>query len=415
MPKFIGSASYELGISKDKIEKLRDQNRQLEARVLFLESYIKKNNLPVPKSRPSQRATGSVTSDKDFSTPTTSSLNRSVQGAPREEQQTLISIRSEGIHRRFQYQDGSLLEISRTTYITSNIDFRRFRRSTLSSDMKRRNKILKVDPKKDKSNTRRDKGYVGGWHEPTTNFVSHWPEDETDIENGSPAEAAKRSLIERSRLEDDVQDYLMRVPIRSRPLFNYLQLALRLAQEIFFHGTKKYFPRVFMAAEPQEVGCGRFESMTSFLNRIEAYGNKIAGIKYDRWDLQQAVDNIINLRNEVCHYSGPWGGFAHYCKFLKSVQNLAVIFGDERRAFKARAYRDKLIEHAEESLRCFDTIGLLTQLPLPKRWDWKTMRLYKEIDKVRYHDGDPVDKLHPTFFKAMRDWGLERPWYHYLD
>ncbi|OTA68550.1 hypothetical protein K449DRAFT_398908 [Hypoxylon sp. EC38] len=266
MPKFIASASHELVIAKGKIEELTDENLKLKARVLLLETHVRTHNIPLPKSGSSRRTTSSVALDKGFLKPTTASLNRSIQGAPQEVQQapkTPATIYSKYRDRKFQYHDGALVEIYAAHY----------QRQTESSFWKKSDRFFEYKTKKDTSNTQsnEDTWSYTSWNTSCYTVDSSWKK--TGIDDESPAQAAKRSLIERSRLEDDVKGNLDWTPIRSYLLLSHLRRTLRLAQEIFFYGTKKYLPEAANLLQgPHEVQWGRDEMRHRFFRKIELNG-----------------------------------------------------------------------------------------------------------------------------------------------
>ncbi|OTA68549.1 hypothetical protein K449DRAFT_429415 [Hypoxylon sp. EC38] len=107
--------------------------------------------------------------------------------------------------------------------------------------------------------------------------------------------------------------------------------------------------------------------------------------------LECSFDNITRLRNAVCHF-GPDSTIYRlslYDEMLRSVQYLAVLFGDERRAFEARAYRDKLVKQAEESVRNTSTIILLKELPFALSWDLDYARAFTQQNNGTGGSRDP--------------------------
>ncbi|KAI1408352.1 hypothetical protein F5Y13DRAFT_194433 [Hypoxylon sp. FL1857] len=409
MPKLINSASYELGLAKGKIEELTTRQHELEAEILRLKAHIKKYNLPLPRSESPRSSTKSPGLNRNFLKPTAASLNRSIQ-PPRQETPenteapaTTIKL---GYLQYAEYRDGALVELS-----NPNNNFAHFRYPTASSEMKRRPRINSFYVGSDTAVSDYD-----SYSDDTPQYEAPawWLPEQLralELEKKSPANAMKDALSERSRLKDHIPARLKRVPIRSHILIDHLWRALHLAQDIFFYGCKKHFPRAVEGMQgPREVRWGRDEMMHGFFFRIGSEGLDLAGTHYSRNDLESHFDDITLLRNTICHFktSDMTRPLFTYDSFFRSVQYLAVIFGDERRVFKARAYRDKLVRQAEKSLQEIEALGVLAELPQARPWEIHHIEAFDRIIDMRYDDTEEMENCTPEFLRAARAWDLQR-------
>ncbi|KAI0109316.1 hypothetical protein F4776DRAFT_643331 [Hypoxylon sp. NC0597] len=413
MPKLINSASYELGLAKLKIEDLIKRQHELEAEVLQLKTHIRKHNLPLPKT--SQPTIKSPRLDKNFLKPTAASLNRSIQAPQQqssEDTETGPRVIIETWPNNSEYIDGMLVKIP-----DPEDRWARYRQPTTSSEKKQREKFFKVEIKEeDYMQSDCDTSLNESSNRWSDNDDRAWIVEEgesTEVEDESPAEAMKRSLSERSRLRDRVKSHLDDVPIRSHILIDHLQRALRLAQDTFYYGAKKYYPRAVSDIQgPREVRWGRSEMQFCFFYRIGGNGLEIAGIHYRTHALEAEFDNITRLRNTICHFCPS--DSTHYLRtydgFIRAVQELAIIFGDEYRAFRARALRDKLSKEAENSLMEIESLGLLAMLPQARPWELHHVRAFQRIISSRrdYEDDDEEGCPLPLL-RAAREWDIRRP------
>ncbi|KAI0842361.1 hypothetical protein F5Y06DRAFT_305923 [Hypoxylon sp. FL0890] len=415
MPKLINSVSYELGLAKCKIDELTSQKRELEAKIVRLEAHIKKHNIPLPRSPSSQVTTKSASLDKNFLKPTAASLNRHTQ-APRQkvsentEIETVIHVENYGrMFYSFKYNGGVLEKIP-----DHDNNYARFRQETTSSLNKRRSKFSKVE--EDEWNTESDDESTLAWKPDSDSMDwyssgNDWSMEKTEeIEHECPGKAAKESLIQRSRLKEETPKHLEHMPLRSEILIVHLKRALRLAQDIFFYGAKKYHPRAVRELQgPQEIQWRRDEMRFHFFYNIGA-GLDIAGNWYRKNDLEYAFDDITRLRNTVCHFGihDTYCPLSTYDNYMKRVQNLAIIFGDERRAFRARTYRDNLIKEGENSLSEITRWGLFAALPYARPWEIHHVRSFESIINSRWYESD-CDEVPHAFLMAVRDWDLRRP------
>ncbi|OTA90417.1 hypothetical protein M434DRAFT_390565 [Hypoxylon sp. CO27-5] len=414
MPKLINSASYELGLAKLKIEELIKRQHELEAEVLQLKTHIRRHNIPLPKtSRPTIKI---APLEKNFLRPTAASLSRSIQTPQQqssENAETEPRIIIEDCPHYKEYNDGALVKIP-----DPDDQWARFRQPTTSSEKKQREKFFKVRIEEEESTQSDSDIYLNKSSNHLSNDDYAWPtgeEESTQTKDESPADAMKRSLSERSRLRDRVKPHLYSVPIRSHILIDHLNRALNLAQDIFFYGAKKYYPRAVQDLQgAREVRWGRTEMQHCFFFRIGGQGVEIAGTRYSSNTLEVAFDDITRLRNTICHFnpSDTARYMWTYDNFICAVQELAIIFGDEYRAFRARALRDKLSKEAENSLSEIESLGLLAQLPLARPWELHHVRAFGRIISTRrdYDEDDEEDEACPIWLlRAARDWDLRRP------
>ncbi|KAI1136268.1 hypothetical protein F5Y05DRAFT_415457 [Hypoxylon sp. FL0543] len=417
MPKYINSASYELGLAKAEIESLTKRNHEKDARILQLEAYIKRNNLPLPNSSPSQATTNTNGSRNNFLRPTVASLNRRARVPQQEasedaEKQKVIRL---GTYRDLQYRDGALVKVP-----NPDSPYAGFRRTTISAENKQREKFSKNENNEQSPDDDED-GYLA-WvsrhsRDSHWSYLSHrWSGDDLeetpDVENKSPGEAAKKGLMRDSRIGEKSPENLDCIPIRSKFLYAHLKRGLSLAKEIFFYGNQKYHPEIVKNLQgPEEVRLGRSELQGHFFNKIGSQ-IEIAGNWYQRGDLVYEFEEITNLRNIVSHYGAcdTTLGLHHYDAFFQSVHYLAVIYGDRNRAFRARKLRDELVKAARDSLGEIERMVDFTELPQGRPWDVHHTRAFEQIVCTRkYQNGEYGDELPAAFLKAVRDWDLQRP------
>ncbi|OTB02758.1 hypothetical protein M426DRAFT_13182 [Hypoxylon sp. CI-4A] len=415
MTKLVGPVSHELGVAKDKVEALEKDKRGLEERVLRLEMELKRHKIPVPTNKKPKPVARHSFGEKNFLKATKASHNRSVQSKSQPQpQEDLETPTTSGMldydqytSSRYRYKDGILIRIDRT--VVDREWTSGFQRPTIASENKRRtcesdNWSWNEDDEEEETiqgsdeylklkNTEED-DYGSTQLEPLEE-----PEREKSAEEISKEEAleaAEKLLSERSGLDRETGCHVSFVHLKSRVIFDHLQQALRLAQQIFFDGVRKHFPWAnFRYQGYHEVQFGREDIERSFLSRMEPKGVVIDGCRWRLADFRYPLQDIIQLRNQVCHFHGYYATDTlwHYDRTMKEVQRLAVIFGDEQNAFRVRTLRDRLIRHAEDMVGNVESLALLAELPHAKPWENLDVQLFNDVARKDYEEISPLVRL----------------------
>ncbi|KAI0108055.1 hypothetical protein F4814DRAFT_454932 [Daldinia grandis] len=421
MPKLINSVAYELGLAKEKNEDLERRIRKLDDEVLQLKAYIKKNNLPLPKAKRS--ITSQPTVEKGYLQTTKSSRNRSAQPPTQEESKRTESVVICGngedtkypytkYSYKYRYMDGDLVKVS------STLEKPHYLERTVSSYKKVKSpgpwiQALWERERKAKENEplgwgdEDDSGYECN-RDPVTVQTQYPPANWEYLEKDKTAEELLQKQTEVGRKSPS---HLQYVPMRSEFLCDLLKQSLRLAQEIFFHGINNYYHINAEELEcPQEVRFGRVE-IDSFFGCMGSWTKlEVPGRSHTLWDLKYLIRGITTLRNTVCHYN-HWSAsmvLQSYDDLLEAVQRLAVFFADERRAFQARALRDKLTAHAEQCLDQLHGMLILAELPGARPWEPHHVRKFGLITGCSRFDSDVKD-IPFLILRAAHDWNLRLP------
>ncbi|KAI1655467.1 hypothetical protein F4813DRAFT_398096 [Daldinia decipiens] len=415
MPKLINSVAYELGLAKEKNKDLQRRIQKLDDEVLQLKTYIRKNNLPLPKAK--QPITSQPTIEKGFLKTTKASRNRSIQ-APTQEKSACtesVVVYDNGKYTEYpyteyrhgyRYVDGNLVKIDSTW------DRPHYLKWTISSDYKNKGPgpwIRALWERERKAKEEKDS--LGWGNEEDSGYEEPSEYSSVDEEELESHKSAHELLREKSEVNRKSPSHLRYVPIRSECVYDILKRSLRLAQEIFFHGIQKCFPCCADKLDgPQEVLFGRVE-INRFFGGWDGWKKlEILGRSYDVRYLKYETEGVTVLRNTVCHYSHYEASMnlEHHDSLIEAVQLLAIFFADERRAFQARALRDKLIAHAEQCLRQLEDMLILAELPGARPWQPHQARGFKRI--ILSSDFENDDKSVPfAVLRAAQDWNLRRP------
>ncbi|KAI8964290.1 hypothetical protein F5Y11DRAFT_364085 [Daldinia sp. FL1419] len=400
---------YELVLAKENNEVLQRRIRKLNDEVLQLKAYIIRNNLPLPGVK--QPIAYQPINGKGFLDTTVVSRNRSAQSGiqtvfqqekPTSYETIVFSYNgydskypwTKFLHK-YKYEDANLVRVGGKPHYMEPTQ------SSGNRSLGRPRAIQKLTRKLEAPRTpeecRDDEGQ-DQQEESISDEEANW---------NHPVDGL---LKKRSGLKRKVPDHLQYVPIRSQFLYRVLQQSLNLAQEVFFYGIKDYMPYFSGQLDvPQEARFG-FKELNSFFNNCWDGTFEVAGMKRYRQDLRWKLLDVTALRNQVCHYSPNDAAVSlkRHDKLIKYVQVLAIFFADERRAFRARALRDKLIAHAEQCLHEFEGMLILAELPGARPWEGHHIRKFKRIVNGYYPNSD-FRSIPPAILRAANDWNLRRP------
>ncbi|KAI1372594.1 hypothetical protein F4677DRAFT_449282 [Hypoxylon crocopeplum] len=219
------------------------------------------------------------------------------------------------------------------------------------------------------------------------------------------------SLAIQSRLSEGIDDRLDCVPLRSSVVFDLLRQALCLAQKIFYYGTRKYLPMIGEGFQgPHEVRFGWAEIHSSTLTVLLGSDFIVAGQWHSSKSLVCILEYITPLRNMVCHFSEDHAThkLTDYGYTLRNVQELAILFKDKKRAFMARALRDKLVAEAEGVLAQINQMWLLAQLPLGRPFEKHYAKAFKRISgTTSWYESRGLEPPLSLLW-AVRSWDLAR-------
>lgn len=124
-----------------------------------------------------------------------------------------------------------------------------------------------------------------------------------------------------------------------------LNTGLEVAQQIMFYEYRIHWPRTHRAMFPdhhREVSHGRFDGDGSDLERLDVFQTQDArSCRCPINEARVAEREIIDLRNRVCH---PRACYTTETidEYLRPVLRLAVVFQDEKRAFRIAKFRQDL-------------------------------------------------------------------------
>ncbi|XDG04713.1 hypothetical protein ABKA04_004328 [Annulohypoxylon sp. FPYF3050] len=405
MTKTIPSLSYELKLARDLIHKLTEHVAALKEENGNLRSCLEKNKIAAPQSKPSRpptRQVAQVTTDKHYLASTKASRNRDIQPssqiAEELDKPKLVTVGS----KRYQYKDGILVD--NNPQLDTWSDKPRYLAATFSSIEKQRPKARRVwvdeygseteyetsaTPDSSRSSSR-DSSRDSSRQDTTKEFAE-------DPDDGPVDESDERSvqelILEKSELNRYAESHLSHAPIRSETVYDLLCRSLRIAQEVFYDGSREYLPEVHQQYDgPHEVRFGWGEMQKALFIRMNSSKRIIAGKTYWRASLEWEMEYITRIRNEVCHFTN----FGNICaikeldKAIADVQKFAAVFGDEARALQLRGLRDELIEEAERGLAELESMWLLSELPGARPWE--RFQLHS-LCTIRHYDEDDGDNL----------------------
>ncbi|KAI1127875.1 hypothetical protein F5Y10DRAFT_292556 [Nemania abortiva] len=183
------------------------------------------------------------------------------------------------------------------------------------------------------------------------------PSSDDDMEDDP-----KDNLEERSRLRDTLRFESQDVTIDSKSGFRYLRRAAEIAQEAIHAVGESGAPGWKRFREgPHVVKLGRNELM-SWLG--EYPDQRLASNGYAAYTVYHGLLDVVYLRNAISHPCGEtFSDPERVDALMKRSQHLAIVLGDEKRAFEVRQLRDDLREEAHRSVQ--DVLDLYYMSSLP--------------------------------------------------
>lgn len=183
-------------------------------------------------------------------------------------------------------------------------------------------------------------------------------------------DAPEPDLTKRSRLDESLGLPNNYVEIDSKSGLTYLRKAAEIAQEAIYEIGSSGTPGWYRFDDgPHLVRLGRLE-LTDWLG--DTPRSKLARNGHDAHTIYYAILDVVYLRNEISH---PFGGALrdprHVDWSLRSVQRLAVVLGDEKRAFEVRKLRDMLRDEAHRSMQDLQDLYHLTLQPYSPKMQYK--------------------------------------------
>ncbi|KAI2618299.1 hypothetical protein GGS26DRAFT_602850 [Hypomontagnella submonticulosa] len=395
MPKIICSPSYELGLVKEKNDDLIRRNRELEEEILLLKTYILKHSIPLPKTKPTRPETPRLTGEKGYLKATTASTSRAI----RKSTSDVTSQRVESTIRVGNEQG----HFKGGRFVSLLSGERHFQFSTTSSREKRspfkpyrRYQAYSLGPERWPSSDESD-----------TTFVN-----DTDDEDLDQSKDIQETLSEKTGLHKYFPSHLSSVPVSSQMKFDYLKRGLRLAQEIFFHGARKYLPRVPRLQGPHEVQLGRTELEHLVLFAFSSKEVVIGGRHIHRQDLESILGDLTLMRNKVCHFGNASSRFLSLASceyYMQAVQSLAILFEDEKRAFKVRKLRDRMVARVEKIPKQYEQMLLLTELPFARPWGAHVEEVFEHFLRNGVDEDEYIKGVPSLMLRAAHDWDRRRP------
>jgi hypothetical protein len=221
---------------------------------------------------------------------------------------------------------------------------------------------------------------------------------------------AETSLAERSRLDDEdwLQGPVGLVYIPSKVRHRLLVRAHRLAQATFYDAARRHWPNILrwrFRYGPHEVLFGRDELIRS--NGEYPYHQHFRQVG-EEWSSQigKALFDLVQLRNTLSHF-GTMHHLYQIDDLMKRTQKLAVVLGDEKRAFKARQLREELQHAAEKSLSEVAARAPLAELPgLPlEKWKQHHRDLFRRLSRPEEYPFSK-EQVSPTVLRLADVYGL---------
>ncbi|KAI0376905.1 hypothetical protein F5Y04DRAFT_285458 [Hypomontagnella monticulosa] len=416
MPKQVAHPSHQLYIAECKIEQLVKKISDLAAENQQLKAIIGRHGLPVPEYRattPASPTSSQAETRRGFMKPTKSSCYHSVHytkpmslveaNTPTKPTSVLYRSNCYSQPTIFQWIDG----VPVAKQIRGG-----YKEPTLSSVNKCRPALR----------TRPIGGDGSSWGDDIplsdtyTDLASDHEESEDEqMDEQMDAQVIDTSLATRSQLYERFPTRLSAAPIESKIKYDLLKRSLCLAQEVLYNGAKKWIPTLAeVYSGPHEVVFGCDEVAGKLLPYVPYIIDNIAGRRdILRSTLHQEILGVTGLRNRVCHFS-PHDGTMQLSDcddYIRSTQELAVFFGDERAAFEARCYRANLIACAEEAIKEIENLHALTELPEAHPWKKYHTAAFQQVMRLDHRHqalGSDIE-VDPVILRAARDWGSEQP------
>ncbi|KAI2618301.1 hypothetical protein GGS26DRAFT_387494 [Hypomontagnella submonticulosa] len=420
MPKQIATASHQLHVAERQNEELMKRISELVTENQCLKAYIGRHGLPVPQyhgfqpTTPTTPSNPQVGSERGFLQPTKASSYRSTQCT---EPLSVAECNGHSQPTTIKYQSNQHSRLTTMQYVDGALVVRTarggYREPTLSSANKCRPAL-------------RSRLVGGGWGDfpqsevsaspSLSDFSSSTSSQQEPQEHHAEVQVVDDSLAGRSGLNERFSARLSTAPIESQVKCDLLKSSLRLAQEIFYKGAKKYIPSLAeVYSGPHEIVFGCEDMDSKLLPYVPYEIENIAGRQNVlRSTLQQAALEVTGLRNRVCHFNQFDGvmELAPCDELIRKAQALAVFFGDEEAAFEAKSYRSRLITYAEESVKEIGNLHALSQLPGARPWEkYQMVAFQKAMEFEDYYRAlDAEVAIDPVILCAARNWDAERPW-----
>ncbi|KAJ8132295.1 hypothetical protein O1611_g1328 [Lasiodiplodia mahajangana] len=217
------------------------------------------------------------------------------------------------------------------------------------------------------------------------------------------------SLEERSRLHENLYFRGYRVFIDSKTGFRCLQRALEIAQEAIYtvgeSGVENW--RRFRGG-PHEVALGRDELMTW----LGEFPHESIGINGESsYTVYNSLLGVVPLRNAVCHPCGSLFSEAERIdRLVRLSQALAVVLGDEERAFEVRKLRDDLRDAENQSAQDLLDLYYMSALPYSLDIECAThhIKIFTNLSR-RYSWGPgPDNENEMRILDVARVWALTK-------
>ncbi|KAK7914158.1 hypothetical protein PG985_011861 [Apiospora marii] len=388
---YIAPAAHQLGLEKEKTERLERDNKRLKGEVarLKLENAALERALgKVPKKKP--HSAQSVTAGNNvqhlttvvqhpYARPTVASTNRvkstGTIATPKPHSTTLCQGTT---GRVYTFNDGRLIEVTHRTgenmrdfHARDNGNKHGYTRATVSSSQKVK-LCAPATPCSDDADWG-DRIHRLGSESSTTTVAETGNESAvvpTDTLNERIFDLNRYSTLEHvTRLHDAIwkSQASCYVKIPSNVGWHLLSEALELAQETFYEFCKRYVPRLRRRQFPGGKHEIRFEydTIESYVGYRTTEGISLEGYYY----ISVALRDMRNLRNACSHFEGQLLDPLHYARHLARVQTLAIALNDEPRATKARALRDELGNAAAEALDEIERLGCASIVCFDHEWE----------------------------------------------
>lgn len=206
----------------------------------------------------------------------------------------------------------------------------------------------------------------------------------------------RKAIAKRTRLADkEWTEYIgSQLFINHDRLYEILTEALTVAKRCVWRWTRTHRPMEFRYLSDVDFGRDR---LVPLFRRMPSTTT---------W----MVEDLIRLRNLVCHFNGGHQDVRRIDEHIENVQELAVLLLDEESAYHSRALRDRLHAEAERTLEEIETFTMWTTLP-----GAGDMWLKHHSDTVQYAVGELYRGFsrihHHVLATAAREWAShQRGW-----
>jgi len=254
-----------------------------------------------------------------------------------------------------------------------------------------------------------------GWYDSSEQtYNAHCSKKINHVENSKPANTVQimsqtewddlvtqKAIAKRTRLADKAwtRGLIFEVYIHHDSLFDILSEAHTLGKRCLWRWTRTHRP---------DHCCGYRSDVDFGRDRLDRWVEHMPSESFkfrhsQSWQIHRKLNDLIRLRNFVCHFSGGRQDVCRMDEYLEDVQELAVLLYDLESAFHARALRDRLRGETERTLQEIETLTMLTALPeagdpwLRHQSDTVRNAVY-ELDRGYY------PHQHPILVTAAREW-----------